>query len=426
VEVRCISCHDGAYHLEKVNVELSHMTREAFWGMAAFFSKAGLYCEGVCSPDLDFVAGDYQILDYDRPGFSGNTGRFRTLSGRSFEDGEYVAETEAGDGMRPPRGAGTIEPAWLWSGEGPLPGETRRQAFARLLTSERQFARNMVNRMWKHFMGTAFVEPLNGFDLARLNAKTAARFDTTVQPNDPELMEYVTDQFIEGDYDIKTLIKLITTSTLYQLDLDRLPPTAEEPGPYWGGAKRLRRLEAQALLESISIVTEFHPPHLINGFRNLHESSWSFPGHTEPTTPIFQIRPAHVRAAGFTDPNEFVNQQALVRYFLEKMGRSNRDERTPPAEVYDQNALLTLLNGSWLTKRILGNSPLVEALHERWSAGEISSGEMVDQLYLRTLFRQAEPWERERAIAHLDQLANAQAIRDLLWSLINHDDFLFK
>src|SRR5262249_11021720 len=42
VDLSCISCHDGARHLEKINLWLSQHKREELWKTAAFFGKTNV------------------------------------------------------------------------------------------------------------------------------------------------------------------------------------------------------------------------------------------------------------------------------------------------------------------------------------------------------------------------------------------------
>ncbi|HWB84120.1 MAG TPA: DUF1549 domain-containing protein [Bryobacteraceae bacterium] len=39
INLECVSCHDGRGHLEKINLGLSHISRDQFWRQGAFFSK---------------------------------------------------------------------------------------------------------------------------------------------------------------------------------------------------------------------------------------------------------------------------------------------------------------------------------------------------------------------------------------------------
>ena len=42
VPLECISCHDGAHHLEGINLYLAEKKRADLWAMAAFFSELGI------------------------------------------------------------------------------------------------------------------------------------------------------------------------------------------------------------------------------------------------------------------------------------------------------------------------------------------------------------------------------------------------
>ena len=42
VRSECVSCHDGANHLEKINLYLSERRREEFWGLSAFLARTNL------------------------------------------------------------------------------------------------------------------------------------------------------------------------------------------------------------------------------------------------------------------------------------------------------------------------------------------------------------------------------------------------
>jgi hypothetical protein len=58
-----------------------------------------------------------------------------------------------------------------------------------MITSNPQFSRATVNLIWSKLMTVGFVEPWDGFDLARIDPKNPPPKPWTVQPNNPELME---------------------------------------------------------------------------------------------------------------------------------------------------------------------------------------------------------------------------------------------
>ena len=84
------------------------------------------------------------------------------------------------------------------------PGDTRVY-FAKWLTSPQNpfFARNIVNRVWRNFMGRGLVEPVE--DLR----------DTNPATNDKLLNDLVKD-FVAHNFDVDYLIRTIMQSATYQ------------------------------------------------------------------------------------------------------------------------------------------------------------------------------------------------------------------
>ncbi|MBI2150737.1 MAG: DUF1549 domain-containing protein [Acidobacteria bacterium] len=64
VDLTCISCHDGARHLEKINVYLAGRKREELWRMGAFFGKTNVLRRTEVS-----TANDEYSIDDNGPGF---------------------------------------------------------------------------------------------------------------------------------------------------------------------------------------------------------------------------------------------------------------------------------------------------------------------------------------------------------------------
>lgn len=121
IQINCISCHDGAYHLEDINKGLSTMKRQNFWAMAAMMAGVQLYLpkpyEQYDESDPAALYRDFFLVDLDDPSFKIRGGVFPFTSVN--EDGSYgyYALSEAGDGMRSPRNGGLIPPAYLFTGE---------------------------------------------------------------------------------------------------------------------------------------------------------------------------------------------------------------------------------------------------------------------------------------------------------------------
>src|SRR5262249_51644330 len=86
------------------------------------------------------------------------------------------------------------------------PDVDRREALGKFITEpdNLQFARAFVNRMWGHFRGRGFVNPVDDFGAHN-------------PPSHPELLDRLAAEFIASGYDIKALIRWITASRAYNL-----------------------------------------------------------------------------------------------------------------------------------------------------------------------------------------------------------------
>jgi Protein of unknown function (DUF1549)/Protein of unknown function (DUF1553) len=199
INTDCISCHNGAGHLNSINLYLSKRKRAEFQQMAAFFGKMRLV-EGWDDRVLN-TTDDDTIYDDSAPGYN------------SKMDAPFHTAAES----RFPRDGSTREPAFLLTGEKPRPGENPRQALGRILPTHIQFARAAVNLVWGRLMTVGFVEPYDSFDLDRLDPKNPPPAPWTIQPINPELLEALAQDFRANNFSIQHLIKTIMKSNAYQL-----------------------------------------------------------------------------------------------------------------------------------------------------------------------------------------------------------------
>ena len=89
--------------------------------------------------------------------------------------------------------------------EAAAPDTERRLAFANWITQDNPlFARTMVNRIWHYHFGVGIVDTPN--DLG-FNGGT---------PTHPNLLEFLATEFVENDFSIKHIQRLIVTSATYQ------------------------------------------------------------------------------------------------------------------------------------------------------------------------------------------------------------------
>jgi hypothetical protein len=117
-----------------------------------------------------------------------------------------------------------------------------REELAQYVTDPRNryFSRALVNRVWKTLIGRGFVEPVDDF-----------RADNP--PAIPEALDYLADEFVASDYDLRTLVRLIVTSQAYQrghapTDIDEPTRVAMETHLL---ATPVRRMIAESLYDSV-------------------------------------------------------------------------------------------------------------------------------------------------------------------------------
>jgi mono/diheme cytochrome c family protein len=121
----------------------------------------------------------------------------------------------------------------------------QRRALAMWMTDTAQgagalAARVIVNRMWQHHFGDGLVRTVNDF---------GAR---ATPPTHPELLEWLTFEFVRSGWRMKPIQRLILNSAVY-LQGAAENPTAAQADPenrlYW--RRRPRRLEAEALRDAM-------------------------------------------------------------------------------------------------------------------------------------------------------------------------------
>ena len=226
INLECISCHDGKNHLDKINLWLTERKRADLWRQAAFFSQVNLF-----RPYGDLV--DEFVLSNDGKGY------YDTSSHSVVRIQRYKAD---------------VRPTFILTGEHPEPGEDPRAAFARMLTSNIQFARATVNLFWSELFGVGIVDPPTGFDLARFDVQPQIPAPWVPQTIQADLLDRMAKDFQAHHFDLRYLIRLITTSSVYQLSNRVEGPWKSDYTQYF--ARHLvRRLSAEQIWDAISQAT---------------------------------------------------------------------------------------------------------------------------------------------------------------------------
>ena len=168
--MQCAECHD---HKTEV------WSQEDFYGIAAFFT-------GIKSEQKGFIEGMDMV---------GNERRIDNfLLTNKPEDSIWVRDLEK-----------HVRPHFLDGTEYRGSRLKKREALAQWMTdkSNPYFSQALVNRIWKRFMGRAFVEPVDGFGEEN-------------QATNPELLKWLANDFVIHDYDLQHLMRTILNSETYQ------------------------------------------------------------------------------------------------------------------------------------------------------------------------------------------------------------------
>ncbi len=268
------------------------------------------------------------------------------------------------------------------------PDQDPRAVFADWLISAKNpwFAKCAVNRVWAWLFGRGIIHEPD--DIRPDNP-----------PANPELLACLEKQLVDSGWDLRRVYRLILTSRTYQQS--SIPRAQLPDAETYFACYPVRRLDAEVLCDALDWI----------GGQGQEYSS-PIP---EPFTYIPQDHPTIALADG-----------SISSSFLEMFGRPPRDtglfsERN--SEPSDAQRLY-LLNSTDVARRIQ-NSPRLARLVQ---ANPRDRGELVREIYLTLLSR--FPTEAELAAlqkyVQSSRLNPRQVQEDLVWSLINSKEFLYR
>ena len=348
MSLTCAKCH---------NHPLEKWTQDQYWGFTNLFSRVNL------------KAGD-----------------------RSGE--VWVGHRPSGDVMHPRR-APPPPPTPLDAQSLDLNDPTdRRIAFADWLTAENNpyFAKAMVNRVWKSYMGRGLIEAEDDLRL-------------TNPPSHPALLAALEADFRAQGYDLRRLMRLIMNSAAYQRSSTSLPESVSDDRFY---SRYLpRRLSAEVILDAYSQITGVPTP-----FNEVHAGNTGGLSQT-------QDYPLGTRALQLPDTK-------VVSRFLDSFGRPERElacacERDQDSSV---RQALHLNNGQTLNEKLRD----AKAVTARWAAETVSDADLVTRLFELALARPPSAEELARFTAHMAEapdVSRRELIEDVVWAVLTSREFLF-
>lgn len=250
------------------------------------------------------------------------------------------------------------------------------------------FAHTLVNRYWKHFFNRGLVEPED--DMRETNP-----------PVNPELLSALATDFMKSGYDMKKLIRTITTSTTYQLSA---VPNAHNAKDRQNFSRYYpKRLNAEVLYDAVNTLLDVES---------------NFAGQAPGT-----------RAVAL--PDNSYNQST---YFLSVFGRPDSSsacecERTQEASLAQS---LHLLNAADIQTQLARGNGRADMLTKDTRPDD----DKITDLYHIALSRDPNANEVKFARGHLDKKTTGktgdaafkgkkEAFEDVLWALLNTKEFLF-
>jgi len=384
----CFSCHDGARHLESLNLYLAGKKRSEFHQQAAFWGRLNMVPSGM-------TAGNAVLNDLN-PGYT--TGN----------DAPYVTGAES----RFPRNGQTYEPAFILTGEKPPPGTDPRKELGRMVTSHIQFSRAAVNIVWGRLMTVGFVEPYDGFDLLRLDPNNPPTPPWTLQPTNPWLLEAMAKDFTGHNYSMHRLIKTIMKSNAYQLSAQFPERWTDRYAPYYA-RHYARVLTGPEVVDVLAQVTSLPYQFDLSGQKVQRVKQLSSPNN---------VNPPEANKGGVNDlGNEGTVQGNALKAIMQSFFQSTRE--TPALLTNRPSAVQAML---LMTSPVVSDKVVAKPdsrVRRLLDSGK-TDGQIVEELFLAALSRSPRPAETQVALRILREGDRRQRAEDLQWALVNSVEFL--
>jgi hypothetical protein len=334
-----------------------------------------------------------------------------------------------------------------------------RSRLAAIVTSpaSTRFSDVVVNRVWQRYFGLGLVESVD-------------HWTDRSEASHPELLAYLSRQFVVDGYDVKKLVRLLVTSHAYAAAADDDAPVDASQRTF--ASQTRRRLSAEQIVDSL--------------FTAVGKSTGAEELNFDPNgTQGFLILPAPQRAWQFASLSNERDRPALAlpvnQMILDVLTTFGwRETRIDPltrrdAEVNPLQPLM-MANSAAVNQAIRLTE---DSAVTRWCLEDVTLDETVDRLFLATLSRLPSSGERklvagvladsyaarrtgkpkpppvERIVAHVDwdkhlkgeaslELLEAEkqaragdpptvrltdefrlCVEDVLWSLVNSPEFVF-
>ncbi|HTN74402.1 MAG TPA: DUF1553 domain-containing protein, partial [Pirellulaceae bacterium] len=332
MRIDCLQCHEDKLAKFAFGADERSGEQQDFHRLAAFFTEAKQSPTGV-----------------------------RDQMGREYEyQYLHAKETEK------------VEPQVPFQAELVEPAGPRRQQLARWVThpENKMFARATVNRVWALMVGRPLVQPID---------------DIALTGPYPPGLETLAEDFVQHDYNLRRLVRLIAATEAYQRDSRADFEITAAHENHWAAfpLSRLRPEQvAGSLIQAASLATIDAHAHIV------------------------------------TQLTKFGQTQE----FVQRYGDTGDDEFTDRGGTITQRLLM--MNGNLVKERTDNNIVINAATRLAQLASDENA---IESAYLATLTRRPSDEERAAFKKSLTERSSgdsrSQAVEDMYWVLLNSTEF---
>ncbi|MGP0069038.1 MAG: DUF1549 domain-containing protein [Isosphaeraceae bacterium] len=344
MRLQCARCHNHPFDA---------WTQDDYYGLAAFFSN----------------------IERKQP----NNVRKDDLDKHEINGDEIIYLTGTAPQLVQPRSGVTLRPTVLRGKptDAAADGNALKELADWLTRDNRQFERNLANRVWFHLLGRGIVEPVDDFRDSN-------------PPSNPALLESISGYLHDHGMRLKPLVAWIMKSRTYQAGAAPDPTNREDEANFSHAAVRL--LPAEVLLDAISQML----------------------GVPER----FRHAPDSARAAqlpGVAGEVAFLKTFGKPERLL--TCECERSESTTLSQAFQ------MINGPTVRRKLDASDNRIGRL----MAAGVGDRELLAEIYFAAVCREPKPAEVETMTAYLRRARDRRAAwEDIVWALLNSKEFLLR
>ena len=358
IRLQCAKCHNHPF---------DRWTQDDYYGWTNFFARV-----------------DYKIVENKR----------RDENDKHEFNGEQIVLMKDKGEVKNPTTGKVVSPRFL--GETSMLSKGLEQAKSDRLQQlsiwlsapdNERFAATQANRIWFQLMGVGIVDPIDDFR-------------ATNPASNPELLDSLRLEFVESNYSVRHLMRLILKSRTYQLSSEENETNRGDETMFSHAVPR--RLTAEQTLDAVAQVLQ---------------APAQFGGHPKGTR---AVQMTGVRNGG----NRYSKPENGDR-FLALFGKPSRLQ-TCECERTGETTLaqtMEMVSGELVADLLRDDQNCVaQAL-----SSDLSNDEFISQVYWSALSRAPLDEEQTALRAWIDSHGSRRtALQDVAWAVMNSNEFLLR